>query len=339
MMKTPSGETRIAILGAGVAGAAAARTARDRGATVTVFDKGRRPGGRCSTRRSGSAAFDHGAPCFTAEDPGFAERVTAWHAAGVVAPWKGRFGVWRSGELASAQPRERWVGVPGMDAIVQHLLGDLDCRSDREVTAMTRDDDGWRLAVGEPRDHDPFDEVVIAMPPEQAARFVVEAVPSAAEVLGNASMRSCWTAMIAFDRRLDLPFDALSMVDHPSLAWAGRDSSKPGRGSEHPDGWVVHGRDEWSSRRLNANRDEVARELGDAFEELARARDAAWPGVVQLRGHRWKFGRCDRALGTPHWRDAEAGITLCGDWLLGPGVEHAFLSGTSAGKAATSRTA
>jgi hypothetical protein len=51
----------VAILGAGIAGATAARRLADAGLKVRVFDKGRGVGGRMATRRIGAIQFDHGA--------------------------------------------------------------------------------------------------------------------------------------------------------------------------------------------------------------------------------------------------------------------------------------
>ncbi|MFP5379861.1 MAG: FAD-dependent oxidoreductase, partial [Vicinamibacteria bacterium] len=85
---------RILVVGAGVAGLAAARRLVDGGHDVHVVDKGRAPGGRVATRRVLSASdvfqFDHGAQYFTARDPRFVEQVAAWDAAGVIRPWRAR---------------------------------------------------------------------------------------------------------------------------------------------------------------------------------------------------------------------------------------------------------
>ncbi len=83
----------IAVVGAGIVGLAAARELQGPGAHVTVFDKGRRVGGRTSTRQSRSdIAFDHGAQYFTVKDGRFRAQVTAWQDAGIVAEWKGKIG-------------------------------------------------------------------------------------------------------------------------------------------------------------------------------------------------------------------------------------------------------
>jgi len=71
------------VIGAGVSGLIAARTAQANGARVLVLDKGRGVGGRLATRRTDSGVFDHGAQFFTARDPQFRLLVEAWRAAGI----------------------------------------------------------------------------------------------------------------------------------------------------------------------------------------------------------------------------------------------------------------
>ena len=82
--------TRVAVIGAGPAGLIAARTLVDAGAAVSVFDKGRRPGGRLNTREHGSYQFDHGAQFFTVRDQRISPMLEDWVRLKVVALWEGR---------------------------------------------------------------------------------------------------------------------------------------------------------------------------------------------------------------------------------------------------------
>ena len=66
---------KVAIVGAGMAGLAAARTLVDRGARVVLFDKGGSVGGRCATRGQDLGGFDHGAQRFSARSERFATLV------------------------------------------------------------------------------------------------------------------------------------------------------------------------------------------------------------------------------------------------------------------------
>ena len=70
-------DTRIAIIGAGMAGLACARMLAVAGMMPVILDKGRGIGGRLATRRAPEGRqFDHGAQYVTAKDPGFAALLT-----------------------------------------------------------------------------------------------------------------------------------------------------------------------------------------------------------------------------------------------------------------------
>jgi hypothetical protein len=75
----------VAIIGAGLAGLTLARFLTGTGFPVKVFDKGRGPAGRMSTRRQAGGSFDHGAQYFTARDPGFQRMVATWVEQGLAA--------------------------------------------------------------------------------------------------------------------------------------------------------------------------------------------------------------------------------------------------------------
>ncbi len=81
---------RIAVVGAGLAGLTAADRLARAGASVTVIEKSRGPGGRAATRHADPWRFDHGMQYFTARSEPFRRQVAAWTDAGVVAPWRPR---------------------------------------------------------------------------------------------------------------------------------------------------------------------------------------------------------------------------------------------------------
>ncbi len=62
MSRTAAAPPSVIVVGAGIAGLAAAVRLTAAGVDVTVVDKGRGVGGRLATRRIGDATLDHGAP-------------------------------------------------------------------------------------------------------------------------------------------------------------------------------------------------------------------------------------------------------------------------------------
>ena len=230
---------RVAVIGAGIAGLAAARTLRDQGFAVRVFERGRGVGGRTAHRRSDGHHFDHGAQYFTARDPRFARYVEAWVEAGLVAPWNGRIvAMGTDGTVSPVTPVERYVGVPGMNAMAKHLARDVDVSAGCPVTELRRDAGSWYLQTGAGETLGPFDVLVLAVPPEQADRLIapVELLDAAERV----DLLPCWCAMAAFDTALPVEFDGVFAND-AVLDWVARDSSRPGRPAGER--WVIP----WSS--------------------------------------------------------------------------------------------
>ena len=129
--------------------------------------------------------------------------------------------------------------------------------------------------------------------------------------------------MVAFEAPLDVGFDA-AFVDDERLSWVANDSTKPGR----PQGerWVLQAAPDWSAQRVDADADEVARELLHAFDEVA---DGGADRATYLAGHRWRLARVDSGLAAGAlWNDVLK-LGVVGDWCLESRIEGAFLSGVA----------
>lgn len=321
----------IAVIGAGIAGLAAARRLGEAGAYVTLLDKARGLGGRLATRRAEGFAFDHGAQFFTLREPAFRQLVEAAEQAEAAAPWSRSWGRWRDGELGrEAGERVRWVGTPGMSSFCRHLGEGQDLVTERSVQELVRHGDGWGIVTQRGPLGQHFDAVAVAVPAPQA-RALVEGACGFAERLGKASYAPCWAAMAGFAERLAVESDAIEFED-AVLAWAARDGSKPGRAAE-AESWVLHATPAWSRAELERRPEEVAQLLMDRFRELLGLSGEPSGEPSLLLGHRWRFARVEQALGAPCLWDAEAGIGACGDWCLGPRVEEAWRSGDALGAA------
>ena len=299
----------FAIIGAGMAGLACADGLKAAGHRVTLFDKGRGPGGRMSTRRldapHGTVAFDHGAQYFTARDAGFVSLVQAWGDAGLAAPWP----------PAGA---DAWVGVPGMNAVIRHMASGHGVAWDHLVAGLVRKGGAWWLN-GKGGEAGPFDAAVLAIPAEQAAAMLSLHDFAMGRTALAARSQPCWTGMFAFDRPLT---GAPPVIRNAGdIAWAARNNAKPGR--DGAEAWVVQASGTWSKEWLEASPADVCAML---LAALGQAAGSPLPEPVVAAAHRWRYalsaGTGDGAL----W-NGEIRLGACGDWLLGPRVECAWLSG------------
>ena len=336
-MRTPAQTARIAVIGAGIAGAACASRLQTAGYRVQVFDKSRGVGGRMATRRAAwtdadgkaqRSEFDHGAQRFSVTSPAFAAVIAGARAAGCVAPWVPRV---PEGHVPAS---ERFVATPHMPALCQHLLAGLSVHLQCQVTGLQRGVEGWQLRCALPSTGEalqgPFDAVLLALPPAQAAALLSPLGPASsglADGLADWPTAPCWTLMAVADS-MALPWDVLEPASGP-LAWVARNDSKPGRAvAEGCNAWVAQARTDWSLAHLEADAAEVTTLLQHALQSLLAPRSVA-PRWHHTQVHRWRYAlRGASAPAGLGWRwDAAAGLGVCGDHLAGPGVGDAWASG------------
>ncbi len=319
--RPPIADQKIAVVGAGCAGLAAARTLQDGGARVTVFDKSRGVGGRMATRRIDDRRFDHGAQFFTARGEAFQDRVAGLQAGGALAPWLARWGHYDGARLqALAIDEPRFVGVNGMSTVPQALATGLHIVLNAEITDLSRANERWNLDCATDADTTGFDAVILAVPSPQAVPLLTGITDFAADVAA-ATYAPCWAVMARFASQLPLGYDAISL-DDGVIRWAARNGSKPGfaAGSET---WVLHATPEWSLANIEESADAVGDILVDHFQQLF--------GIAQVPdhtvAHRWRYALVVASAGEPFFWDPILKIGACGDWCLGPRVEAAFDSG------------
>ncbi len=309
MLNEPARKRRIGIVGAGMAGLACAAQLTAQGHSVQLFDKGRGAGGRMSSRRIaaplGEVQFDHGAQFFTARDPGFADLVQDWEHRGLAARWP-------------AAGVDAWVGRPAMNAVVKDLASHHDVLFGELVKGLARRGPVWHVltATGP---HGPFDAVIVAIPAEQAAPLLaLHDLELAAQAM-HARSQPCWTVMLAFAEPLTGVADTLRGAG--TITWAARNSGKPGRAGH--EAWVVQASAEWSAKHVEAEPELVLAELTRAFEQMIAQ---PLPEIAAAQTHRWRFA-LSAGTGLGALWNGEIGLGACGDWLLGPRVECAWLSG------------
>jgi renalase len=323
---------KIAIIGAGIAGLACARVLVSQGFDVRVFDKGRGPGGRMSTRRVttelGEVSFDHGAQYFTARDPDFVAEVARLAGLGAVDRWTGCLvKLHKDGSNSPLAHEDIFVGTPGMNAVVRALGDGVTIAWATRVQTITRAGGSWQLTAQTGEVLGAFDHIVCGVPAEQVAPLLTTIAPDFADQAKAISSLPCWAGMFVFDRPISIPFDAMRVEGYPIVDFIAMNHSKPGR-ADVPS-YVVHAHADWSQTHLEETPERVAQHL----EKALRGYADNTPNLVFSTAHRWRYARVEVAHGVGHLWDSAQGIGACGDWLSGPRVESAWLSGHHLGHA------
>lgn len=322
-----------AVVGAGISGAACAVSLQRAGMRVTVFDKSRGVGGRMATRRvtftdmhgtDQTAELDHGAQHFIATHPRFRAVLKRAVSVGCVAAWQPKIhSNWPGNDAVSS-----FVAVPHMPALTRHLLAGLPLHMGEQVQRLQRSADGWYVVVQGGETVGPFDHVMLALPPSQAAVLLAGHQDEWANTLNAVPMQACWTLM-AVTQDVDWPWDACEPASGP-LSWVARNDRKPGR--DVPRGcasWVAHASPEWSAKHLE---DDSASVLKALTEALAHQLPGCEKGGVKINWlhssvQRWRFSHPELAGHDECWWDPKLSLGVCGDFMGAGTVQAAWRSG------------
>ena len=185
---TPTpGPRHFAIIGAGMAGIACARTLVQAGHRVTVFEQADAPGGRTATVNTVFGPFDIGAQYFTVRDPRFARAIDT--VPGLCKPWSANnvrvldaTGRVTSQGLLSREAH--WVPSPGMQSLVaawaQPLQQAGQVQLNTQVQRVERDSlnpQVWQLRTqgsdGSQHVYAGFDAVLFTQPATAAQALLV----------------------------------------------------------------------------------------------------------------------------------------------------------------------
>lgn len=307
--------SHCAVIGAGAAGLAAARALHAAGLRVTVFDKGRRAGGRMASRSSAFGSFDHGAQFMRLRDAGLlAQMQMAQHASAAHA--------WPT--LASTDGHMAWIGAPEMNALAQWWARDLDVRSSHTLVEIQGLPGARMLRFDDQTVHGPFSALIITAPAPQALAWLD------AGLMRDALHSICYAPSLALmwvPTAADLPAESVFQPEAESgLAFIAREDLKPGRAGMPR--YLVHASAAWSQTHLE-------RPVSEQQQDLLQLA-AQWLGVKpearHLQLHRWRYALVTQAVGQPFLLQSPD-VFYAGDGCLGGRVEAALLSGQAAAAA------
>ncbi|WP_295788546.1 NAD(P)/FAD-dependent oxidoreductase, partial [uncultured Microbacterium sp.] len=295
----------VTVVGGGISGLACARAVRDAGRSVRVLDRGRRVGGRLSSRTIDGRPVDLGASYFVVgEAEGFGHVVADWEERDLARPWTDTFQVIDADGNRTPKPGPmRWAAPAGLRSLALDLAEGLDVTSARVVERV----EPFHV------DGEAAGEVVLAMPAPQAARVTGEAPGGGQD----------WEPVIAVvlrwdERQWDADLHGAFADGDADVSFVADDGDR--RGDDAPV-LVVHTTADRARQHLDDPEAAIAPVLA-ATRRLLRI--AAEP--VATQAHRWTFARPTETTGRPFFRSP--GLSACGDaWGESAAVRTAWTSG------------
>jgi len=218
---------KVAIIGAGIAGLATARTLKTAGIESVVFEKSRGLGGRVNTRTTQGYVFDTGAtsvaPRGKAIEKVLLQELPQEGLIKVEKPIFVHTGL-RVSRGDQSRATDRYVYQSGLQQLATNLARDLQVLFNTEIEEVIRD--GNKYIVKE----EIFDALVLTAPIPQTSQLLWSM--SENRPLANAAYRSCLSVMLGFSQpNPDLHYHAILEPEqvHP-MTWLSIESVKsPGR--------------------------------------------------------------------------------------------------------------
>ena len=334
------------ILGSGLAGYAAALRGAEAGLKTALIDKGRRTGGRLSTKRAEGFLFNHGAQFITAKSALFRDQLSAAEQAGFLAPWH------------QAHGHIRYSGRPAMRGLAEYLseqaqAAGVTAFQHQQVSHISRTAQGFKLTCDGSELEFHTRHLIVTAPAPQTAQLLREVSPAAASIADTARYHPCWTVMLGYHTPLDLadaPLPVL-LAGHGIAALTieqTRPDSDPAQMA-----MTIQADPLLSAEMLEYAPDDIIPVLKDRAEQLI---SCMLPDADFKAAHRWRYAKVEHPVAPYSPRcfiadhlagdaDAPAYVGIAGDWhpaaaenstsrsLTGQRAEEAYLSGDAAAAA------
>jgi predicted NAD/FAD-dependent oxidoreductase len=305
----------LLVLGSGIAGLAAARLAQNDGKSVLVIDKGRRLGGRVSTRRQDGFVFNHGAQFVTAKGTEFADLLDMAKAAGNIKDWQ------------VSDNKIVQIGTPSMRDLPQFMATDLMIRQQTEIIKITHHgghigffDKGGLVATGR--------QAIISAPAAQTGKLLADIYPELAATAGLVSYDPCWTIMLGLQD--DHGLGTAPLRDEAAgIALGAPEMTRSNQQSGLcAPALTIQATGQWSQQHLQDGPQMVIKSLCQIWQNLT---GKPLGNISTAAAHRWLYAKVTTAAPSAAPRLSNDGkLAIAGDWLGGPRVEQAFDSGQQA---------
>lgn len=319
---------RLGIVGAGIAGLSAARTARASGHEAVVFEKSIGFGGRCATRRIGDFTFDTGAtsiaPRGRALEAVITQELATDDLVRIAKPiYTHGYGRIFPGDTARTT-NQRYAYKSGITKLAKLLGAGLDIRFEHSIESVEHIVSEYRIA-GEA-----FDAVILTAPTPQTQELLVNS--GEIRTLSNTRYRACLSVLLGYTWDIgEVPYCAVIDPEQRSpLTWLSLESVKcDGRAPEGQTALVAQMSPSFSRQHFESPDSAI---LGETLSALSRlyGEKVSHPVVAEIK--RWKYSQPETTAIFESVNRPGSKLIVAGDGVMGARVEFAYDSGVRAAK-------
>ena len=337
---------KIAIIGAGVSGLAAAWALKDSDWEVSVFEKSRGPSGRAATRTINGVRVDHGANYFKLNSPDLEELVLRElpsqdliQIPGEIYLFDERSKLSRGDPLLNSE--SKWNYKKGISELGKRIAASSGAKIIKEtrVTSLEEISDcEWELTSAEGNNLGVYDTILFTPPAPQVLELISDSMISSElseslmELLGESEYHCQFSILMGFDERLDRPSDCCAMLNNDrkhAVSWLGFEDAKTGRIDSDFSVIVAQMSPQWTESFYDSCDDII---FSEALSEISKLIEVPRTGPLWKDKQRWRYAHPKVALDIEEVQECSPeGWFFCGDAFVGRGrVGEAILTGFDA---------
>ncbi|MBX0285082.1 FAD-dependent oxidoreductase [Halomicroarcula sp. F28] len=336
--------SKLAVVGAGGAGAAAAYALRDAAVEVTVFEKSGGVCGRAATRRKDDCTYEYGANYLKADDERVTELVTeTLPTDGLVDVEAPIYAFERDGEVGEGRDSDdhKWTYESGITQLAKRLFAETEAtvHNGVRVETLDRQANGWRVHDADGIDHGHYDALLLTPPAPQTADLLGEAdwdhddCRDLRQTVASVPYRTVISGMLHYPFELDVPWYAAVNSDKAhDIGWLAREECKAGHVPDGESLLLVQMNEGWSVANYDAHPDRLLAEIAQRTAHLLdddRLTDPDWTDHQH-----WRYAQpedtVDRGTLAPA---ADHDLYFAGDWVAeAPRLHAAVRNGLEVGE-------
>ena len=336
--------SKLAVVGAGGAGAAAAHALRDAAVEVTVFEKSRGVCGRAATRRKDGCTYEYGANYLKADDERVTELVTeTLPTDGLVDVEAPIYAFERDGDIGEGRDSDdhKWTYESGITQLAKRLFDETEAtvHNGVRVETLDREADGWRVHDADGTDHGHYDALLLTPPAPQTADLLGEAdwdhddCRDLRQTVASVPYRTVISGMLHYPHELEVPWYAAVNTDKDhDIGWLAREECKAGHVPDGESLLLVQMNEGWSVANYDAHPDRLVDEIAQRTAHLLdddRLTDPDWTDHQH-----WRYAQpedtVDRETLAPA---ADHDLYFAGDWVAEePRLHAAVRNGLEVGE-------
>lgn len=292
----------IAIIGAGLSGANIYNLLKKDNNNVSIFEKSRGAGGRCSTRYIDDKKIDHGTPFFKVSNIEFKEFCDD---------------MCKNNSLIKKS--DYYYPSNGMNQFCNNLINKKDLFKNTKIISCEYKNNYWILKDENENEYKDFDKLIITIPAIQALELDIKLTDSIYEKLKDVSY-NCIATLIVYG-------NTLKNILNPKLL-SSKDFKKVIDNSSKYNyydfsSYVVHLNEQITNEQNFQNKDEIEYFMLKKIYELCGINLKDEFFVIP---HFWKYAFVSKPIKENYLYEDDLSLGFCGDYFMGEDLQSAYIS-------------